>query len=701
MAHVLGNVVDEFDRGIPRARVGIALESERLSDVLRPVLRAYGKSALTTKTGNQGEFELFVPGESETITLVAQAGGYVLGQLGPVSLQPTNVKKPLMLRLSRGWSASGRVIDDAGVPIAGATIVAVAAEAGKLESEFADLRPQASSDTGGSYVLWGLQKGVYELIASAANHLHSSAPGVEIRSAHRTRLPDIVLLAQAEILGRVIDSDRQPIVGARVTSDFAGTGPSEGTSDEQGAFVLRGFVKGAKGNVSAAAAGYAKTTKAVSVPSRDLVLVLQLTGILRGRVEDVETGIPIKDFKIRQTSGSTEKAFQSEDGVFEWADIPIGRSTFVAEAKGYQAAPLTDVEIRTGEPSTEVIFSLSKGARLTGRIVDVATGAGIPEATVTFRGGPEIESAAGQGNVDRNSRRTGPDGSFEFNNLPFGRVMILAAAPIHHAATQRIVVAGEETFVEIRLSIQSLISGRVISLDGTALPAGTTVWLASPSIGMSRAAPVDEAGMFFFDGLAAGAYRLTAEAPGLGKSPPQDIILQEDERRTGLELRFVVKTGATLRVRISGLFPGEVPWLTAQGEGGFTDDSPIYEGGAYVISSVPEGMVKLAVATSSQRQVERSVEISRGVPEITFEIHFPREARLSGRVTQAGRPVSNQRVTAWSSGPNGIMAVARTDPSGVYDIEGLSDGEYRVAVEGGRARTVRVSGDAVLDIELP
>lgn len=701
MVHVLGRVVDESDRRIPNAGVGIAIDFESSSDVLRRVLRAYGKSGLMTRTGDQGEFELFVPGEEERITLVAKASGYVLGQLGPVSLQPDNARKSLVLRLSRGLSASGRVIDETGAPIAGATIVALEAEAGEPASELPDVRPRATSGADGSYVLWGLQKGVYELTVSEATHTHPSVTVVEIRSAQRTRLPDIVLLAEADIRGRVVDVDRQPIVGARITSDFAGTEPNEAISDEQGGFVLRGFVNGAKGNVSAAAVGYGKITKAISVQDRDVVLVLQQTGMLHGRAEDAETRIPIKSFRIRKTFGSTEKSFQSEDGVFEWADLQIGRWTFVAEAKGYQAAELVDVEIRTGEPSIEVVFPLVKGAKLTGRIVNAATGSGIPDARVSFRVDPEIESVAWHDRADRNERKTDADGSFELDNLPYGRVMIVVTAPLNHAATQRIVIAGEERFVEISLSIGSSISGRVLSSDGTVLPSGATVWLGSPATSMSRAIPIEADGLFSFGDLAAGAYRLTAEAPGLGKSPPQDIILREDERRTDLELRFVARIGTTLRVRIIGLFPGEVAWLTAQGEGGFINDSPIYDRGAYVIPGVPEGSVELTVVTSSQRQVERSIEILRGASEVTFDIQFPREARLAGRVTQKGRPVGNQRVIVSSNGPNGIIAVARTDPSGVYTIEGLSNGDYRVAVEGGVAHTVRVSGDSVLDIELP
>jgi len=246
MIHILGRVVDESDRRIPNARVGLAVNLERSSDALRSVLRAYGKSALMTKAGDQGEFELFVPGQEDKITLIAQASGYILGQLGPVSLQPSNAQNQFMLRLSRGWSASGRVIDDTGAAIAGATLVAAAAEPGKFAAEFADLRPQATSSTDGSYVLWGLQRGIYELTISAAYHIQRSVPGVEIRSAQPARLPDIVLLPEAEIRGRVVDVDRQPIAGARITSDFAGAEPSEAISDEFGAFVLRGGCKGSQ-----------------------------------------------------------------------------------------------------------------------------------------------------------------------------------------------------------------------------------------------------------------------------------------------------------------------------------------------------------------------------------------------------------------------------------------------------------------------
>jgi hypothetical protein len=95
------------------------------------------------------------------------------------------------------------------------------------------------------------------------------------------------------------------------------------------------------------------------------------------------------------------------------------------------------------------------------------------------------------------------------------------------------------------------------------------------------------------------------------------------------------------------------------------------------------------------------VEIPREAHEITLNIHFLREARLSGRVTIEGQPVTNRRVIASSIGPNKIMAITGTDPNGVYAIEGLSNGKYHVSVERGGARTVQVVGDTVLYIELP
>jgi len=104
-------------------------------------------------------------------------------------------------------------------------------------------------------------------------------------------------------------------------------------------------------------------------------------GALRGRVEDAETLTPIKEFQI---VGVERKSFYSKDGTFELKGLTPGRQTFAAQAPGYQMAELADVVIRVGEPTEVVVFSLTKGVELSGRVVDGETGAGEPNITVGY-----------------------------------------------------------------------------------------------------------------------------------------------------------------------------------------------------------------------------------------------------------------------------------------------------------------------------
>lgn len=694
-----GLILDESNHPVREVRVSVIFDSLRPSIGRQRFLAEHRMSVLTTTTTRQGEFDLFVPADEENVTLVALAFGYAPCRLGPLSTQTRRARTGIILRLSRGLEAQGRIVDEDSTPIQGATIKAYSLGLGEVQLGLKDLEPRAMSGDDGRFILRGLEEGSYKLKVSYPNRASRTVPSFKVQSQTGNRLPDIVMLSEAEIRGRIADEDGQAIPDAKISGVSGEANNAEAISDDEGSFALNGFAHGASVTLSATAAGRSEASKVVRAPSTDVVLVLSRHSIIRGRVEDAETLSPVKDFSIRLAHWTEGRSFRSEDGTFELKGLRPGRWTFVARAPGYQAGEIAGLVIRAGEPTEGVIFSLVRGVELTGRVVDALTDAGLPNVTVSYRVASELEKASPWvSGLDGRRQTTDSDGVFKLDGLPRGKVMIIAQSPIH-AEVRLTLVTGEQRFVEIKLPSGGFISGRVVGLDATTMMPGAQVSLWNVAKRSGSTIPADRAGGFSFSRLAAGRYQLAAET-SLGQTKPQEIVLSENERLTGLIL--VVKAGATIRGKVIGLGADEHPLveIVAQGQGGFEGSASTNPEGAYAIVGVPKGWVKVIAQTYSQRSVSKWIEVPEDGIELTLNIQFPREGRLSGRVTRANQPVAFRTVSAFPRDPQSATGSGRTDQNGMYAIDGLSEGDYVVSLSG-ETKSLRISGNTVLDIELP
>ncbi len=696
LARYSGRVLDDAGRPVRGAKVRLIFGSRHPSESRLRLLGDQGDAALTATTGSAGEFEIFAPSEEQNLRLVAVFRGYAPVRAGPLSVRSPQ-RNQLLLRLSRGLQAQGRIVDEDGSPIQGAVGLAYGPWLKEFGSESPDLIPQATSASNGSFVLTGLESGDYELKVSRTGRASRTVSGIQVKSNKTNRIPDIVLLPEAELGGRVIDTAGQPISNATITVSGEAD-PDEATSDEKGSFVIQGFSAGASVSLITTAAGHSDVSTAVTVPDKDVLIVLPRLGALRGRVEDAETLMPINDFQIRIGFGPNKKTFNSPDGNFEWEGLPPGRWSFEGSAPGYQVAELSEVEIRPGEATEPLLFSLNRGVRLTGRVVDATTGAGISGVAVNYHKASETKSAAWHFYSRVNALLTDSDGHFEFAGVPPEEVTVVANSPLYTEARQT-VAAASDRFVELKLSKGGAVSGRVMSPDSITPVSAAQVSLLSVLDMSSVIIPTDEVGSFSFKGVAEGRYQLWAES-NHGRTKVHDIVLGKNETLQNLVL--LVKAGATIRGKITGLWPSErrTVEVVAQAAGDFVAATSMAPDGSYAIPGVPPGLVEVTAQTYSPRSIMRSIEVREGILELALNIEFPQSAKLSGRVTQAGQPVAHRRVSAFPRERGMVAASGKTDQAGMFAIEGLSEGDYLVRLDSNAPKPVRVSGDTRFDIEL-
>jgi len=707
MAKVSGRVVDESNAPVNAARVAVVARPP-VGEVSGRRLRSeVDTSELTTTTDARGDFQLLVPAGLGEVTLVARAPDYAPARQ-ELSIQAGQDRMGVLLRLPAGLEARGRVVEDSGAPIPGVVIVARYWGEGRDAPVLRRMDARSTSGSDGSFLLRGLEEGVHTIEVSDPEYAALTVPRVKIEANTANRIPELVLMAGTEIRGRVADAAGNPIDGAAVSGRTVGARESETTAGSDGRFVLGGLLPGASVVVSATATGYGPTQREVTAPRSDVTLVVSRNGRLRGRVDDAETKNPITEFQMQVAAGRSAsslpseivhtRTFRSEDGRFEWEDLPPGTWSFSAQAPGYRRTELHGVEILPGEPTEELVFSLKTDVSLVGRVVDAATGLGVADAKVSYQDSTVPETPDWNFRLNMRSVTTDPDGNFKLEALWPGKVIIIVHSP-GYADARKEVVAGEERFAEIKLGTGGSVSGRVDAEDANIVTseAWVELWDVGGQSGMSIR--TDEAGAFSFYNLRAGRYRIRAETSH-GQTRPREILLRENERLTGVLL--VLEEGATIRGRVRGLAPGELQRLRvlALGPRDFMTSASTDPEGVFILRGVPAGGVRVSAMMRSGRSISKFIEVPEDIPELSLDIDFPSGSRLSGQVRQAGQPVAAAVVSASPVTAQFASGSAKTDQDGMYEIDGLSEADYMVSVAGRGSKSVHISGETVMDIEL-
>ncbi len=401
-------------------------------------------------------------------------------------------------------------------------------------------------------------------------------------------------------------------------------------------------------------------TAATSAPAR-APAPAAITGGFRGRVIDAATRRPVKEFEVRVIRHYVEenvhredepiaKMFQAETGRFAWSGLQVATWTASVSARGYQQFDITGLKIAAGKTTREILVLLLHGHTVRGRVFELGTGAGIAEATVSFK----------QSNAWGGAYRSTPhvkskdDGSFVLDGVPGGEVKLAVYAQEHAYREIEITVDEKTLPQEIALSSGGTIAGIVTSAAGA--PLKLQIMLDGPYVGHLNS--TNEAGRFSFRNMPPGHYEIkTLDAVG---SAQIEFELGQDERKE--DLLLTVGTGRSVRGVVRGLQPEQLKRIhLSLGAGSGYFSARADEQGSYAFRGVPPGPARLSVYTES-RQVEKKLVVPAD-QDVVLDIVFPPGARLSGRVTKGGNPAAGSNVwmrLADSQPGTGTLYRART-----------------------------------------
>ena len=593
---------------------------------------------------------------------------------------------PVLLRLGRGHSLEGRVLDPDGRPVPGACVVA-GEEWGQV----------TRTDAEGAYAFGGLPWGNLMLRAARRGGLPVEVGGVEVPAVARF---DIVLPGVAVLAGTVSDGETgTPLAGVRVEAMtwWGALGAGVATPDAAGKYAIDTIPPGTVNYVTAekegwllpppppGPAGFRIALRPGETTVRDLRLVRA------GRLEGVVSGPegPLAGASVfagvRKGEGARNRSATTDArGRYEFPIIEDGRVQVTAMMPGYQypewwkgvqGRDLSSctVEVHPGETATHDI-RLTRGATISGR-VETVDGAPVEGARV---GGSAVMGALCRSRADGTFDLTGPGPDVtEWVVRKEGFVEGLLRVPGEVDRTPEPLV--------VRLTRCPRVTGTVRSSSGDPLEEAhvkafvvTGRQVRTPGGGAetlwSEPAPVGPDGTYeiALPSADSGQFRVYAYAPGhAGSSAAGDVTLVPGQEAYTFDI--VLEPSRAIRGRVLRRGTGEpIPGARVKAGtvvGALTDAEGRFSVAAaapappFLFSVWADGMVTVN-ARADTDAAETTVEMDPAL-NIRGVVVFPDGRPVPRVVVEARGPVTNRH----SPGPDGV-----------FGIEQLPPGEYTVVV---------------------
>jgi hypothetical protein len=572
-------------------------------------------------------------------------------------------ERNLAVQALTGW-----VTDEAGAPIAGATVCAAHSHTRCCQREACT----QSAGTG----FFRLEPGhspARRVIASAAGYLSRFLVLTE-RTAGASPIQLTLERGGVELSGKVADATGGPVLGALVTAEVSGeAGPVATTwSKADGSFQLD--VPSGALLVRARSEAYAEAETSAYAPSRGLVLVLVPEASISGRVvlDATSEGLPGLSVSATPSDGGSALAVLSgADGSFH-IDA-LGAGSYRVEAAGETIRSNVEwARLGVAETRDGIELRVTPAASLGGTIeVDGA---------ICERGSLEIAGAV------QASAATEADGSVRIGGLLPGRYAVTARCEQAVPLTETIELDPMPVRRVFALASGLSLTGRVVSAAGAAV-SGAHVSVYPVSSGAEAEGAAGAAGGHCAS-EATGEFACAGLAPG-----PHDCEVSLNGRTSKDKIRVDVTPGVparvVLRLPAAGSIRAELPadFAALAQAGAFArpvGGGPIMglrDERGFTFEPLELGTYTVYLSGSAEDVVEpQQVVLANDGQVATLSFEPPSLRSISGRVVDAnGAPVVDAwvRASAWPDASVSIAPVL-SDESGSFSLEGLLPGTYEI-----------------------
>ncbi len=338
----------------------------------------------TVGTGKDGTVTIEYPAGSKVsmLEITATAPGFV-----PVFMRWDRFGKPVKipvaqdLRFERGTAIGGVVKDEAGRPIAGATVYRYSPPTACEGARVVFMLKGPTTDREGRWRMDDAPPSLADVTLEAVHPDYQTGSGPASRNLDSA----IVLKKGFRVRGRVVDAGGQPVKGVKVVigRDRRIGGPPASTTDARGEFHLEKCSEGPT-VVMVQAEGFEPQIRDIQVDDRTehLVVRLEPASTLRVKVVNVQ-GQPVAGAFVFAASwrGYDSIALRGEtdaEGRFAWRSAPrdvvlydVGKPGFMPRRK----LPLIASD-------REQLVTLHPKLTIAGRVTDAETGRPLPKCLI-------------------------------------------------------------------------------------------------------------------------------------------------------------------------------------------------------------------------------------------------------------------------------------------------------------------------------
>ncbi len=621
------------------------------------------------------------------------------------------------IKLLDTGSMSGFVVDEDGLAVAGAEVLAIPIDLRLLPAVARNIPGWfAMTNASGEYKFSDLPRRGYALFSQSIDG--RAAPiSATLSGDYAEVASNLVIKSKEKIKGRVVNAEGDPIANARVFLNSIPSLENEGS---------RGSIPSA----SSMLIGMAKEVLPELLPKDIFVNTgsdgrFELSAWQGASVMVIASGYPNSTFDL-PTLNSTVSSSHSQhtDGVHEESYLLAMMVPGSIEGKVYDSKSQSPVDFFI------VNAELSRHA-LSNDSVDGATGASwrnnsesvamVEEEDVMEVPSPYM-SILKPGEVAVTPKQTALDklrtvnlsdsknGTFRIDNLMPGdwEIKVSSNGYIQQSIDAE-VTSKSITKVDAAMSHGASLSGRVVahgSLDpiqGAIVSMGSRKASGFDAImknGLSGAnvTASDKDGNFTLRGIAPGMEWLSVTAEGYSDTAIKGKPLEEDEDRSDVTIK--VRQGAI----IQGIVYDRHNQILAQRMvGGFSMDSEDFwqttsdENGAYQAKNIKPGnyfVVSAALDANSLMQGDMLAVLNGGrvlsvfakegeTVELDIIDLSAGGCKLKGKLTDNGQPVKNAALFCMAGGASMFdlrMASAKTDENGEFEFQSLAPGEYTLQI---------------------
>lgn len=645
---------------------------------------------LLAVSGDDGAFSIpHAPSKWETISA---RSGNLLG------LRARAGAGPVTIRLGRATAISGTVRN-------AKTQAAIAAAEVRLARPMLMGRSEplvsTFTDAKGNYALPPVPAGTF--IAQIVRPGFTGTPVNFSGTAGQKLTKNLLATEEARVSGSVIDEEKRPIAGARITlSDvdgdrrpFAMRGriQREATSAPDGRFVLlaqpqadiqinaaKKAMPSAKSSTLRLKEGERKSGVILTIP-RGVALTgrvvaadgkpLSGVGVEAGEASGNNFGVFFRT--IGDPGSQRDTVRTGSDGSFSMR-VREGLYDVTFTREGLAPKRLRGQQVTAATKPLEV--TMEPGADITGRVTRAGTGVeGVNVDAMSMNGGT--------GAV------TGPDGSFRIADLEPGQVMLAFRKPDAFIQVMRNVTAPTRDLA-IELPAGGRITGRVFDKAShapitsfqaginTSRSGGGRVMMTPP---LMRSFTSDD-GTFVLENVPPGDTQVIVNAPGYTAGNVPGVIVEDGKTIAGIEVGL--ETGTRLTGRVTSSEGEPIPGATVrQGEGGpmrAREGTAITDAnGEFTLEALEPGEKTFQIAASGYLSESRTLTLSGR--DARLDVQLSSGTTVPGIVvTEAGAPVSDAHVFVRGIGFTNSRS-ARTDANGAFQLGGLAPGHYTFVAE--------------------